>query len=89
MYLRAYVAKTYGWSLDDIRALTMSELKGYHEIALRMEAHSALRQLNIADYPRAKEKDRKKLYKALRKQAFPDEKPKVVKLGEAMKVLNG
>jgi hypothetical protein len=87
--MRAYIAKSYGWSLDDIRKLKQSELNGYFKLARQIESQNALRQLNIVDYPKMKSEDRRKFYKALRKEAYPNEKPKVVKLSDAGKYLNG
>ncbi len=89
MYLRAYVASAYGWTLDDIRKLKNSELRGYYRLARQIDAEKALRQLNMADYPRMKGEDRKKFYKNLRKIAYPNEKREVLTASQIARKLNG
>jgi hypothetical protein len=52
-----------------------------------IEAQEMLRAMNVADYPTLKKESRSRLHKQVYKQAFPDQKKRVVTTEDLKKLL--
>lgn len=80
---KAEIAYRYGWSLESINKLTVSEFNSYLEAARRIEATDLLKKLNVQDYSRnMKAEGRKKLFTYLHKTAYPDRLKKGIKFSD-------
>jgi len=71
------MAKTLGLSLLEIESLSLNKFNQLYLATQRLEAEDKLTQLNVIDYPRMKKDDRKKLYDAYKKIAYPNDERKV------------
>lgn len=69
--------------------MTLVEFESYYQNIETLQAQEVLLDFQSADYPHLKEESRNKIYKQVRKQAFPWEKQKVVKFDDLERFLNG
>lgn len=52
-----------------------------------LEAQEMLRAMNVADYPHQKKEPRARLHRQVYKQAFPDQKKRVITTDDLKKIL--
>jgi DNA-binding phage protein len=66
------LAFSYGWTHEEIMGLDVEDAELYIKAIDVIEAQNMLLQMKIADYPNMKNSERRKLFKTLHKQAYPD-----------------
>jgi len=82
--------KYKGITLKDVNSMQIDEALAMYEYAIIEEAKNALFKLNISDYPSMSAENRRKLFKELRKQAYPKQMKHGISFSEfARKQKNG
>jgi hypothetical protein len=67
--------------------MTLVEFEDFYREIDTLEAQEMLRGFQVSTYPNLKDESRSKLYKSVRKIAFPNEKQKIVSFDDIDKVL--
>jgi len=68
---KASLARFYGWNDRDISSMPYKRAVMYWRAINILEGRESLVKLNISDYPKMKNDGRKKLFRSLRKEAYP------------------
>lgn len=81
------MASFYGWTNEYIEKMAYSDAVEYYGAIAVIEGQEALLKMKIADYPRMKDEDRRKFFRDIRKQAFPQGLQKEMDFDDFFKVM--
>lgn len=85
MFFRAKLASFYGWTHHYIEDLEYDVALEYYEAITPIEAQVNLVEMNISDYPQMKKDGRQKVFRQMRKLAYPQGLQKEISFEDLVK----